>query len=219
MNLEECELVTELKMNAVVARAAPSSRGPRGVQNRCAARRSSYWTVSTTLESQRLVQTTAVPPPSTCDIMSCCMQCLGAGPDKLLTFSNSPSSAVGDASIQRARRCHFAIFFPEDVPAKPVHMFFDREKDTIKVLEAAVAHAGLKLDRGRLVGSPEKLNLFTIDGDMLRTDLPLDAHLGSTIHPSSVLLLEKGNRVLEDRLDAVKLAVSQQSGGMGCSIL
>ena len=54
---------------------------------------------------------------------------------------------------------------------------------------------------------------------MLRTDLPLDAHLGSTIHPSSVLLLEKGNRVLEDRLDAVKLAVSQQSGGMGCSIL
>ena len=147
------------------------------------------------------------------------MQCLGAGPDKLLTFSNSPSSAVGDASIQRARRCHFAIFFPEDVPAKPVHMFFDREKDTIKVLEAAVAHAGLKLDRGRLVGSPEKLNLFTIDGDMLRTDLPLDAHLGSTINPSSVLLLEKGNRVLEDRLDAVKLAVSQQSGGMGCSIL
>jgi len=130
-----------------------------------------------------------------------------------------PSSAVGDASVQRARRCHFAIFFPEDVPAKPVHMFFDREKDTIKVLEAAVAHAGLKLDRGRLVGSPEKLNLFTIDGDMLRTDLPLDAHLGSTIHPSSVLLLEKGNRVLEDRLDAVKLAVSQQSGGMGCSIL
>ncbi len=175
--------------------------------------------MSTTLESQRLVQsTTAVPPPSTCD-MACCMQCLGAGPDKLLTFSNSPSSAVGDASIQRPRRCHFAIFFPEDVPAKPVHMFFDREKDTIKVLEAAVAHAGLKLDRGRLVGSPEKLNLFTIDGDMLRTDLPLDAHLGSTIHPSSVLLLEKGNRVLEDRLDAVKLAVSQQSGGMGCSIL
>ena len=216
MNLEEAELVLKInrRRTSFASRAAPIAACKIPARSQ----RSGCWTVSTTLESQRLVQTTAVPPPSTCD-MACCMQCLGAGPDKLLTFSNSPSSAVGDASIQRARRCHFAIFFPEDVPAKPVHMFFDREKDTIKVLEAAVAHAGLKLDRGRLVGSPEKLNLFTIDGDMLRTDLPLDAHLGSTIHPSSVLLLEKGNRVLEDRLDAVKLAVSQQSGGMGCSIL
>ena len=216
MNLEECELAIKIDE---VPRAALASSGVQKtaarVQNRCAPAPAQRLSVPA-----RLVRSakTAVPPPSTCD-MSCCMQCLGAGPDKLLTFSNSPSSAVGDASIQRARRCHFAIFFPEDVPAKPVHMFFDREKDTIKVLEAAVAHAGLKLDRGRLVGSPEKLNLFTIDGDMLRTDLPLDAHLGSTIHPSSVLLLEKGNRVLEDRLDAVKLAVSQQSGGMGCSIL
>ena len=149
-----------------------------------------------------------------------CLPCLSAAPkDSALAFSNTASNAVGDHSISASRRVHFGVFFPEDIPCQPVHMFFDREKDTIKVLEAAVAHAGLKLDRGRLVGSPEKLNLFTIDGDMVRTDLPLDAHLGSTIHPSSVLLLEKGNRVLEDRLDAVKLAVSQQSGGMGCSIL
>ena len=72
--------------------------------------------------------------------------------------------------------------------------------------------AGLQLDRGRLVGSPEKLNLFTLEGEVLRTDLPLDAHLGATLHPSDVLLLEKGNRVSEDRLDAIKAAVEQQNG-------
>ena len=34
---------------------------------------------------------------------------------------------------------------------RPVHMFFDREKDSQKILNGACAHAGLKIDRGRIV--------------------------------------------------------------------
>ena len=58
--------------------------------------------------------------------------------------------------------------------AQPVHMFFSRFAAGAKVLSAACSEGGLSLDRGRLVGSPERLNLFTMDGDLLRVDLELD---------------------------------------------
>ena len=34
---------------------------------------------------------------------------------------------------------------------------------------------------------------------MLRTDLELDAHMHGTLHPSSVLVLERGNRIEQAR--------------------
>eukprot|EP00965_Chrysotila_dentata_P133265 4406587-Pleurochrysis_carterae.AAC.2 len=104
--------------------------------------------------------------------MSCCVCLFGPGGSD--GFSNSPSSASGDESIPRSRRCYFGIFFPEDVGVRPAHMFFDREKPAAKILEGAAAYAGMKLDKGRLMGSPEKLNVFTLEGDVLRLDLELE---------------------------------------------
>ena len=118
----------------------------------------------------------APPPKSVCS--RACMGCLpclpGKKPDSALSFSNSPAAAVCDHSISASRRVHFGIFFPEDVNCKPVHMFFDREKEASKILAGACAHAGLKMDKGRLAGSPERLNLFTSEGDVLRLDLDIE---------------------------------------------
>ena len=138
-------------------------------------------------------------------------------------------------------------------------MFFSRRDEGSKVLEAACKAGGLTLDRGRIIGSPERINLFTLSGDLLRCvavleaarcpqpslawlcsgwrrkrrvseprggwpphllasmrstrarcapasrlDLDLDAHLGSTLQPSSTLLIEKGNRVDDGRLEMVR---------------
>uniref|UniRef100_A0A7S3BPT9 Uncharacterized protein n=1 Tax=Haptolina ericina TaxID=156174 RepID=A0A7S3BPT9_9EUKA len=130
---------------------------------------------------------------------------------------NTQGTAVGDVSIARERRVHFAIYFPVEANVQPVHMFFSRFAAGDKVLSAACREGGLSLDRGRLVGSPERLNLFTMDGDLLRVDLELDAHLGSTLQPSSVLILEKGNRVPDYRLDEIRQSVSQREQG-GCGI-
>ena len=160
---------------------------------------------------------TALPEPS-CLSMSC-FPCLGSSGDPLLTFANSPSNAIGDSKVPQSQRVYFGIFLPEEVEVRPVHMFFDRTKGTGLVLEAAARHARLTLDRGRLVGSPERLNLFTIDGDALRTDLDLDAHLGGALHPSSILVLEKGNRISDERLDLIKVACSQQAAASACTLL
>ena len=80
-------------------------------------------------------------------------------------------------------------------------MFFDKSKPVEKVIAGACAHAGLKLDKGKLVGSPERLNLFTVEGDVVRLDLEIEAHLGSTLQPRDTLIVEKGNR-----LEAAQLA-------------
>ena len=56
------------------------------------------------------------------------------------------------------------------------------------------------MDKGKLVGSPEKLNLFTDEGDVVRLDLEIEAHLGSTLHEGGLLILEKGNRLDDARL-------------------
>ena len=107
----------------------------------------------------------------------------------------------------------------QDLDVQPVHMFFDCEKDRQKILDGACAHAGLKIERGRLAGSPERLNLFTSDGDVLRLDLDIDAHLGGTLHPSSVLVLEKGNRISDERLQTVKRATEEQAAAGSCAVM
>ena len=53
------------------------------------------------------------------------------------------------------------------------------------------------------MGSPERLNLFTLDGDVVRLDLEIDAHLGSTLHEGRLIVLEKGNRLSAERLQAI----------------
>ena len=67
-----------------------------------------------------------------------------------------------------------ALVLQVEANVQPVHMFFSRFAAGDKVLSAACREGGLSLDRGRLVGSPERLNLFTMDGDLLRVDLELD---------------------------------------------
>ena len=107
------------------------------------------------------------------------------------------------------------VVFPEDVSVRPVHMFFDKQKPGSALLIAAAAQAGLQMDKGKLIGSPERLNIFTVEGDILRLDLEvrcvlrpcllsvqcwahvlatvstltqIEAHLGSTLHPGTLNL-------------------------------
>ena len=89
-------------------------------------------------------------------------------------------------------------------------MRFDRSKPGTEILEAACAACGYQLDRGRLVGSPDKINLFTMDGDMLRTDLELEAHIPSTLQEHACIVLGKGNRIPADRLRDLQEAASLQ---------
>ena len=128
----------------------------------------------------------------------------GKKPVDLLKFSNSSSKPIGDEAIQPGRRVQFGIIFPEDSGIQAAHLFFDMTKPVEKLLVAAVAHAGLKLDRGKLVGSPEKLNVFTCEGETVRLDLEIDAHLGSTLHGGDTLIIEKGNRLSPDRLQEIE---------------
>ncbi len=121
-----------------------------------------------------------------------------------LKFANTKSKAFGDAAITPSRRVTFGIIFPEDTGIQATYLFFDKTKPVEKLLTAAVAHAGLTLDRGKLVGSPEKLNVFTCDGDIVRLDLEIEAHMGSTLHAEDTLILEKGNRLSAERLAAVE---------------
>ena len=86
-------------------------------------------------------------------------------------------------------------------------MTFDKEKPVERIIAGAASHAGLKLDKGKLVGSPEKLNLFTLQGDVVRLDLEIEAHLGSTLRAGDVLILEKGNRIPDERLGAIRDAL------------
>ncbi|KAL1503182.1 hypothetical protein AB1Y20_011240 [Prymnesium parvum] len=149
-----------------------------------------------------------------------CLECLGGAsnsrPD--LLFRNTHSTAIGDSKIPPANRVYFAIYFPVDCGARPLWMFFSKFNEGTKVLADACKAGNIQLDRGRIVGSPDRLNLFTIEGDLLRVDLELEAHLGSTLQPSSVLILEKGNRVPEYRIDEIK-ASAARSGESSCSIM
>jgi hypothetical protein len=159
-------------------------------------------------------------------MMQCC-QCLVTS--KLppgLVFSNAPASAIGDSKVPQNRRLHLGVVFPESVAppmggAKPMYMFFSRSVEGSKVLEAACKAAGVPLDKGRLPGSPERLNLFTLDGDVLRVDLDLEAHVPNTLQPGGVIVLERGNRIDPERLAAIREAVGLQMSGpaAACAIM
>ena len=178
-------------------------------------------------------------------LMASCCQCLVASRTPAgLQFSNSLGSAIGDSKIPLSRRLYLGVVFPEDIDVRPIHMFFSLSNEGTKVLEAACSAAGLRMDRGRIVGSPgnrsahpcspmqkacqpqpgplllaDRLNLFTLEGDLLRCDLDLEAHIPSTLQPNSWVILEKGNRVSPGRLAAIRqAAVDAQSGG-GCLVM
>ena len=55
---------------------------------------------------------------------------------------------------------------------RPSLCFLTRRNRSIRLLPAQ-QHAGLQIDKGKLVGSPEPLNLFTLEGDVVRLDLRL----------------------------------------------
>lgn len=121
-----------------------------------------------------------------------------------LSFHNQRSAAVGDPKIAPGSRVVFGIIFPADLWLQSRYMFFDKEKPVERVVTAAASQVGLQLDKGKLAGSPERLNLFTLEGEVVRLDLEIDAHLGSTLQPGTVLILEKGNRLEASRLEAIR---------------
>ena len=136
-----------------------------------------------------------------------------------LQFANAQWQAVGDSSVRSDKRITLGILFPADAAVKGQWMFFDRAKAGSKVLEAACAHAGVKLDKGRIMGSPDRLNLFTLEGDLLRIDLELEAHLGSTLQSGGWVILEKGNRISPERLADIQEAARIEAEGVGCPVM
>lgn len=110
---------------------------------------------------------------------------------------------MGDDSIPEQNRVTFGIIYPCELHLASIFMYFDKTKPLEHVVAGAAKKHGLVLDNGKMPGSPERLNVFTCEGELVRRDLDIDAHLGSTLRPGSVLLLEKGNRVSPSRLAAV----------------
>ena len=153
--------------------------------------------------------------------MDACCKCLAPSRTPLnLTFANAVGSAIGDMKIPSSRRLYLGIIFPEDVSTRPLHMFFSMQNEGTKVLESACAAAGLKMDRGRIIGSPDRLNLFTLEGDLLRLDLDLEAHIPYTLQPNAWIVLEKGNRIDPTRLGAIREAAAEASARHNiCSIM
>ena len=101
-----------------------------------------------------------------------------------VVFNNRPNQPKVDDSIKVERRVVLGVVFPAELHLRAIFMTFDKERPVEKLVAAACSHAGVNLDKGRLPGSPERLNLFTIEGD--------------------VVVLEKGNRLAPCRLRAVQ---------------
>ena len=155
------------------------------------------------------------------DALDRCCACIPASRlPTTLQFRNASWQATGDTSVRSDKRITLGVLFPADAAIKGQWMFFDRAKAGSRVLEAACEAAGVKLEKGRLAGSPEKLNLFTPEGDLLRIDLELEAHVPSTLIPGGIVILEKGNRIAPERLrDIQEAARLQQRGGGACMVM
>lgn len=157
---------------------------------------------------------------------ACCSCLRGGGKSQVLAkslqFSNSKSSAKGASNLRNDHAIMLAIFFPQDAELPAIWMRFDRHKDTGQhVLETACKAAGLQLERGRLAGSPEKVNLFTSDGDLLRTDLEIEAHSRDTLADGGCVIIEKGNRISSERMQRIQdaIALHQEGGGGLCAVM
>lgn len=153
--------------------------------------------------------------------MANCFQCClpGSRIPRFLQFQNSQMSAVGDGKVPHNRRLHLGVVFPQETGVQPMYMYFSRASEGKVVLDAACAAAGISLDKGRIVGSPERVNLFTLEGDLLRIDLDLEAHLGSTLQPGGWVILEKGNRISPERLAAIQDAAKAEAEGGVCAVM
>ena len=125
-------------------------------------------------------------------------------------FRNRPDRPVGASDIDSRAQVTFGIVYPSGLGIPSTYICFNRGKPVEQIVSGACSYAGLILEKGRLPGNPERINLFTLDGDLVRLDLEVEAHLGSTLHPGKILLLEKGNRVVPDRLHAV-MSVLQEA--------
>lgn len=109
-------------------------------------------------------------------------------------------------------------FFPRDSGARPAHMFFDRSAPTERVLDQAASLGEVHFNKRTLIGSPDKLNLFTVEGDILRLDLPIEAHLGGSLSPNGVLILSRGNQL--DQVFAAEVSrAALQSSAPACLVM
>ena len=125
-----------------------------------------------------------------------------------VAFKSRRDGALGDDDIAASCRTTFGIVYPAGLGIHSQYMFFDKEKAVDKIITAAASRANLVLDKGKLAGSPDRLNLFTLDGDLVRLDLEVEAHLGSTLHDGDVIVMEKGNRIAPNRLQAIREVLS-----------
>jgi len=144
-------------------------------------------------------------------------------------FLNTPRSAleyvsskVSDGSLVRTRlergelpprkRVCFGIAFPAASAIRPLFFAVDRTKTMRSLLAVVEGHAQLLAgttnethSQGYAMGSPQRLNIFTVDGRMQRLDLDIEALLRpGYLEDGDVLLLEVGNFLPQDRIDAMR---------------
>jgi hypothetical protein len=122
-------------------------------------------------------------------------------------FANRPDRPLVDPAVAPERRVTLGVVFPLGVAAPAVFIAADGRRPVQAAVDAALAHAGVALERGRLPGSPERVNLFTLDGEIVRLDLELEAHLGRTLRAGDALALERGNRLPPSRVEAIRRAL------------
>lgn len=120
------------------------------------------------------------------------------------------------------KRVTFGIAFPEATGIRPLFMSFDRTRPLRDVLTVAVHYGelsryvsygapsgGVSTSEGHAarfaIGSPDRLNLFTVDGRMQRLDLEIDALLGpGYLESGHVIAIQEGNRLPPKRVEAIR---------------
>jgi hypothetical protein len=117
-------------------------------------------------------------------------------------------------NVPAARRVTFAIAFPEGSELQPRFFTFDKTRPMgdIRTVIKSLAGGGMGEEgeagdeRRFMVGSPARLNLFSLaSGRLLRPDLEVEAQLGTDdVCDGDVLVLEQGNRLPPERVEAVR---------------
>jgi hypothetical protein len=122
-------------------------------------------------------------------------------------FANRRDRPIVNPTVAPERRITLGIVYPMELQLQGVFMSFDSQKPVHALVTAALSHANVTLDKGKLPGSPERVNLFTLEGDVVRADLEVEAHIGSTLHAGDCLVLERGNNLSPSRINAVRRAL------------